>query len=117
MPTKIEIEDLIDKCDWIWSGGGYTVRGRGGYASYSIYLPCTGIGIGTSLGLIGPSSKVGSYGVYWSSVPNLERGTYHRDYSWYLGFVSDRHGTYPNGERAGGQPIRPVKEFVVQRTE
>lgn len=119
MPTKIEIEDLIDKCDWIRSGGGYTVRGRGGYASYSIYLPCTGIGIGTSLGLIGPSSKVGSYGVYWSSIPYSDRGNYRREYSWYLGFVSDRQDTrsYPKGNREGGMPIRPVQRFATQRSE
>lgn len=53
MPTQQELRDLCDKCDWNWTTvhgiNGYIVRGRGGYASNSIFLPCAGSGYGTSL--------------------------------------------------------------------
>ena len=66
MPTYQELYDLCyNKCDWTWTTqngvNGYVVRGRGDYASNSIFLPCCGYGYGTSLG------NSGSYGYYWSS--------------------------------------------------
>ena len=43
MPTKQELDDLDYNCDWTWTTkngvNGYEVRGRGGYASNSIFLP------------------------------------------------------------------------------
>ena len=106
MPTKQELDDLCTKCDWIWtkkSGvNGYIVRGRGGYASASIFLPCAGFGYGTSL------RSSGSYGNYWSSVPYS--GSYLYD-SWSLYFNSGYHSTnYDN--RDGGLPVRPVQGFT-----
>ena len=51
MPTKQELHDLCEKCDWKWTRvngvEGYIVSGRGDYASNSIFLPCAGIGDGT----------------------------------------------------------------------
>ena len=85
MPTSSDFSALRGKCDWTWTTlngvNGYMVRGRGDYASNSIFLPCAGHGNGTSL--IGS----GSYGFYWSSVP-YSGSSYS---SWYLSFRSGYH--------------------------
>jgi len=101
MPTYQELYDLCYKCDWTWTtqGGvnGYVVRGRGAYASNSIFLPAAGGCFGTSLYFSG------SDGYYWSSVP------YSNSYLAYeLDFDSGYHRT-DNGGRNGGQVVRPVQ--------
>ncbi len=103
MPTKQELEDLNEKCEWTWTTkngvNGYIVHGRGRYASASIFLPCAGIGDGTSLYF------AGSYGHYWSSVPNWD------SFSWYLSFIS-RHETSIYRYRYSGQPDRPDQRIT-----
>ena len=101
MPTKQELDDLCDKCDWTWitANGvkGYLVRGRGDYVSNNIFLPCAGYGDGASL------SDAGSGGSYWSSVPSS--GGYS---SCYLDVDSiDHYASY--SYRNGGQSVRPVQ--------
>ena len=104
MPTKQELDDLSSKCDWesttLNGVEGYEVRGKGAYASASIFLPCAGGGYGTSL------HHSGSNGYYWSSGP-------YSDYysSWGLRFGSGGHGTY-DGYRGSGQSVRPVQGFT-----
>lgn len=105
MPTYQELDDLCyNKCDWTWTTqngvNGYVVRGRGDYASNSIFLPCAGYGYGTSL------YTSGSYGYYWSSVPLSDyKG------SWSLYFGSGDHGTNYD-YRYYGQSVRPVQGFA-----
>ena len=105
MPTKQELDDLSSKCDWKWTtvNGviGYSIHGRGAYASASIFLPCAGYGYGTSL------RNAGSYGCYWSSVP----GSGNSYYAWGLDFNSSFHGTY-RSYRSSGQSVRPVQGFT-----
>ena len=105
IPTDQEICDLNDNCDWEWTTqngvNGYVVRGRGEYASNSIFLPCAGRGDGTSL------SSSGSNGLYWSSVPGSGY-----NYSWGLGFGSGYHRTYYGASRYFGQSVRPVQGFT-----
>ncbi len=102
MPTKQEFDNLNDNCDWTWATtngvSGYVVRGKGDYASASIFLPAAGYGLGTSL------YNAGSYGRYWSSVP----GSGISD-AWYFYFGS---GTYYYGDRSYGQFVRPVQGFT-----
>ena len=102
MPTDAEFSALINNCDWTWttqSGvNGYVVRGRGAYASNSIFLPAAGYGFGTSLG------DAGSGGDYWSSVPGSDGS-----YAWYLDFDSSGHSTHDYGYRGSGQSVRPVQ--------
>jgi hypothetical protein len=108
MPTVQELEDLCyNKCDWTWTTQngveGCVVRGRGDYASNSIFLPCAGYGAGTSLSAIGD-------GYYWSSVP------YSYDYNYYstglqLFLCSGSHGRGLE-VRLNGFPVRPVQEFT-----
>jgi len=104
MPTNQELSDLNNKCDWAWTTQngvqGYLVKGKGTYASASIFVPCAGYGFGTSLDL------AGSYGDYWSSVPHSDSYD-----AWYLTFSSGYHGT-GSDYRYYGQSVRPVQGFT-----
>ena len=112
MPTRQELSDLCHKCDWTLTKkngvNGYVVRGRGDYASESIFLPCAGEA--------DPDHPryVGSNGSYWSSHPDLNKD----DSSWILSFWAPRHAydssrynIFP-GSRDVGVHVRPVKEAV-----
>jgi hypothetical protein len=109
MPTNQEFDDLKSKCDWKWTTrngkNGYVVRGKGNYASKSIFLPCAGFGLGTSLRYDGSSG-----GVYWSSVPDSGNGSYY--FSWHLYFNSGNHGTFNNCLRYYGLSVRPLQGFT-----
>ena len=104
MPTSREMQDLNDRCDWKWTTkndvGGYEVRGKGAYASASIFLPCAGYGLGNSL------YYAGSYSRYWSSASGSDNNI-----SWGLYFNLSYHGTYYY-YRYGGQSVRPVQGFT-----
>ena len=104
MPTKQELSDLNNNCDWIWTTkngvNGYEVRGRSDYASNSIFFPCAGY-------VNWPSIRyAGSYGCYWSSVPGSS------DYNaWGFDLTSsDRSTDYDY--RSNGQSVRPVRGFA-----
>jgi hypothetical protein len=104
MPTNEEFDDLLSKCDWTWDTRngvyGYVVRGRGRYASKSIFLPAAGNDFA-------PVNYSLSFGDYWSSVP------YSDSYNAYgLSFNSShrRTGDYDNRDR--GRPVRPVQGFA-----
>ena len=105
MPTKQEFDNLISKCDWTWGSmngvNGYVIRGKGDYSSASIFLPCAGYGLGTSLG------DAGSLGYCWSSVPDSANGL-----AWGLGFNSSSHGTHFNFYRYIGRSVRPLQGFT-----
>ena len=107
MPTDAEFSALINNCDWTWttqSGvNGYVVRGRGHYSSNSIFLPCTGLGNGTS------HYSAGSNGYHWSSVPYPDKSWG----AWSLYFhASGSHGLGDRSDRALGLPVRPVQGFT-----
>ena len=100
MPTKAEIQELIDKCNWKWTTqngvNGYKVVGPNGNG---IFLPAAGGRYGSSL------DDAGSYGYYWSSAP-YESGSYQ---AYALGFNSSSrrmNGYY----RHYGPSVRPVLE-------
>ena len=101
MPTYQELYGLCyGKCDWTWGSmngvRGYFVRGRGDYASNSIFLPCAGYGRNNSL------NASGSGGHCWSAELN---GLFASD----LYFYSSFHSTNDDRYRYYGQPIRPVQ--------
>ena len=105
MPTDMEMSDLNSKCDWSWTTmngvNGYVVRGRGDYASSSIFLPATGNGYYSRL------QSAGSNGYYWSSVPV----SYDGSEAWRLSFDSGGHGTNSD-YRFYGLSVRPVRGFA-----
>ena len=107
MPTKQELADLVSKCDWTWTTQngvqGYVVKGKGAYASASIFLPCAGYVNGTSLNF---NSAV-SNGKYWSSVPDWDG-----IHAWSLGFYSGDHDANYYDYRDRGQSVRPVQGFT-----
>ncbi len=117
MPTKQELDALQSNCDWTWMTmngvDGYIVKGKGMYASASIFLPCVGFGYGTSL------YDAGSQSYYWSSVPysnpysDSDPFWESYRYSWYFYFRSNWLATgYGDYYRVSGQPVRPVQEFT-----
>ena len=103
MPTKQELDDLVSKCNWKWttvnSVQGWVITGKD---SASIFLPCAGYGSGTSL------YGAGSYGIYWSSVPDSDYNDYD---AWRLFFYAGYHDTYFS-YRLYGQSVRPVQGFT-----
>ena len=104
MPTRQELNDLERMCDWKWTtmngADGVLIRGRGDYASASIFLPASGSGLGASL-------FKDANGDYWSSVPRSEYDAY----AWSLNFNSGRRGT-DFRSRGNGYPVRPVQGFT-----
>ena len=101
MPTRQESQNLMEKCDWTWKEingvNGYVVRGKGAYASTSIFLPASGIGNGTSLYV------AGSYGYYWTSIPGWDDD----DAAWGFNFCLGYHDIgYCCREE--GYSVRPV---------
>ncbi len=108
MPTDQELTDLNDKCDWTSATqngvSGYVVRGRGAYASNSIFLPASDYGEGASLGSSGPDE-----GGCWSSIPYSYNSG---DRSWYFYFSTFGNITYYYYDRYIGFPVRPVQGFA-----
>ena len=96
LPTKAEMEELVDKCTWTWKGNGYNVTGPNGN---SIFLPATGVRGKSSL------SDAGSVGYYWSSIPCESNNLYTNC----LEFSSGSHDVYLT-LRFWGHSIRPVAE-------
>ena len=100
LPTKAEMQELIDNCTWKWTTQngvkGYKVTGPNG--NY-IFLPAAGCRYGSSL------NYAGSIGCYWSSTP-IESDS---NNAYYLSFNSDNHSMSSN-QRSYGQSVRPVLE-------
>ena len=115
MPKETELDDLLSKCSWSWSTQngvkGYIVKGKGNYASASIFLPCSGYTSANGSGAVS-LSYVGSRGYYWSSVPTSDYGG-HEAYT--LRIFSNDYDTgvfYARGylTRERGNPVRPVQD-------
>ena len=103
IPTQEEFYNLFEKCDWTWDKRngvrGAVVRGRGNYASKSIFLPAAGLGNGPSL------IRAGSSCNYWSSVSSSGNGG-----AWIFCLGSDYHCLF-DGRSYLGQSVRPVQVF------
>ena len=105
MPTYQELSALNSNCDWTWTTrngvNGYVVKGKGTYASASIFLPAAGHGDGTSLFLSG------SRGYFWSSVPDSDYAN-----AWYLYFYDSGNRSTNKSLRRYGCPVRPLQGFT-----
>jgi hypothetical protein len=100
MPTKAEMQELLNNCTWEWINtngvNGYKVTGPSGA---SIFLPATGIRYVSWL------NDAGSSGYYWSSTPYENYDIY----ACYLYFDSADHSMY-NGYRNNGRSVRSILE-------
>ena len=94
LPTKEQLEELKNECEWTWIGSGYKVTGPNGE---SIILPAAGY---RTCG--GDVYNVGTYGSYWSSTPRDS------DDTWYLDFRSSGVNMY-SVARCCGQSVRLVQ--------
>ena len=94
LPTKEQLEELKNECEWTWLGNGYKVTGPNGE---SITLPAAGF-----RGCSGGVYYVGTYGYYWSSTPGGS------DYAWYLDFDSSEVNM-DNYRRCNGLSVRLVQ--------
>jgi len=95
LPTKEQLEELKNSCQWTWTGDGYKVTGPNGNF---IVLPAAGW-----RGCNGDVFDVGSGGAYWSSTP------YGSDNAWYLDLSSREVGMY-NFYRCFGFSVRLVQD-------
>ena len=95
LPTKEQIEELQNQCQWTWTGSGYKVVGPNGK---SIYLPAEG-----RRSCNGSVDYVGSIGSYWSSIP------YGSASAWDLYFYSGEVYVLNDG-RCSGQSVRLVQD-------
>lgn len=103
MPTEDEIEELSDKCSWVWTSrngyNGYLVTGPN---ANSIFLSAAGYRGETWL------AHGGSRGYYMSSTP------YDDTYAFHLDFDSRSHNVYAGLDdgiyRYYGRSVRPVSE-------
>ena len=91
---------------------GYIVRGKGDYASNSIFFPLASKGNGTSFY---PYYDGYEHGCYWSSVPRSdwkpESSLNHE--SGCLYFTTKRHvHSVGSDYRSYGMPVRPVQGFT-----
>ncbi|MBE6338231.1 MAG: TIR domain-containing protein [Lentimicrobiaceae bacterium] len=101
MPTKDEMQELVDYCEWEWTEvngvKGSNVIGPNGNC---IFLPAAGYRYGTSL------KFDGYYVRYWSSTRD---GNLYDDSAGYLYFYNGDGGVYGSG-RFYGQTVRPITE-------
>lgn len=101
MPTRVEIQELIDNCDWEYTSllgfNGYRVKSR--VNTNSIFLPLAGI---IANGVYNPSNG----GYYWSSNRNTND-----DMGYMLQFDSSQYRYYKM-YRNRALPIRAIHEAV-----
>ncbi len=101
MPTKEEMQELIDKCTWQWTKQngvkGYKVTSKTN--GNCIFLPAAGYR------LVSSHDCAGKYGYYWSSTPHESYAN--NSYSLYFG-SGDRSMDW--SYRNFGRTVRPVSE-------
>lgn len=101
MPTRAEVQELIDNCDWEWTSllgfNGYRVKSR--VNNLSIFLPMVG---SIANGVYNPSGG----GYYWSSNRNTSD-----DMGYMLQFDSSQHRYYKM-YRNRALPIRAIHEAI-----
>ena len=99
MPTKAEMQELIDNCTWTWTTqdgyDGYQVTGKNGN---SIFLPAAGNRFDTSI------FNIGVYGGYWCST----RVEDDANSAYRLFFANTPSHCVDSTNNDEGRPVRPV---------
>lgn len=94
-PSKQDWDELQNKCTWIWSDKGYTIKGNNGN---TIFLPATGY-----YDAIDGFKGKGDETMYWTNqVSN------HSDYESLSYFLSPQEHHFSIVTRWYGLPVRPV---------
>ena len=97
MPTKDEMQELVDHCEWEWTQvNGVNGSKVIGPNDSCIFLPAAGLRYGTTL------TNDGNYGSCWSSTP-------YNSYASHLSFYDGDEGVY-GSNRYYGQTVRPISE-------
>ena len=100
MPTKEELDGLLDNCDVEWTTvngvNGRQFTGRDDYASFSVFLPAAGMCV---------RGKIDSqdYGEYWTSTPT----PYGQEFAYFLLF-NENDNWVDTSMRAFGNSVRAV---------
>lgn len=94
MPTKSEIEELINKCTWKWNGNGYNITGPNGN---SIFIPAAGCSSSYP-------PTLNNCGYYWTSTPNV----YDTREAYSLIFGDSFKKIKSDADRGWGYRVRPV---------
>lgn len=108
MPTREELKELVEKCEWRWVANAdstsYRVTGPSGN---SIFLPATGTRSGKHC------YAAGAEGYYWSS----DAITYLLDVAFALRFTPRiiNHVNYKETPRSNGCAVRAVHETAPSR--
>lgn len=97
LPTKEQLEELVNKCTWTKSDSGYTVTGPNGK---SISMPAAGF-----RNCSGTAGEHGIIGRYWSSTPE------DADLAWGLTFNNGGQGI-DMGSRCNSHSIRLVRKVT-----
>lgn len=95
LPSREQWIELVNECDWTWTGMGYKVFGPNGK---SISLPAAG-----GRRCDGTVDGVGSIGLFWSSTPEGS------DNAWRLRFNSGSVGML-SYSRCRGYSVRLVQD-------
>lgn len=103
MPTKEEMQELLDRCKWEWTTvedvNGYNVTGPNGN---SIFLPANGLADNNSI------TNEGTYGAYWTSTPQSDAEGKATAATLY--FYGGMLKSLQWANRYGGRAVRPVKD-------
>lgn len=102
LPTKEQLEELIENCTWEWQNNGYKVSASNGN---SIFLPAAGQG---GCSNISDVSALDEVGYYWSSTP------YNDEAAWYLCFFLDEI-FMDSEDSCNGQSVRLVQKQILGR--
>lgn len=106
MPTKEEMQELVDNCSWEWIAlngvNGYRVTSQ--INGNSIFLPAGGNVEGTTV------SNAGQYGGYWTGTVNAGAAASSSQASSLYFFGSTLHAIQWSN-RYNGRSIRPVTDY------
>ena len=109
MPTNEEMQELIDKCTWVWNRKGKYKRGYDviGPNGNSIFLPVTGYSQGSNF-LSFWSGEEGGY--YWSNSLSHSHGS---ATAYNLFFKLGKVNLTTVNSRTYGMSVRPVRQKSV----
>lgn len=101
MPTKEEVQELVDGCEWKWvedfyGSGNNGMLGMSKKNSATIFLPAAGYPA--------KANKVGIIGHYWSSSVSIAES----NYAHIIDFNADQDAICIINQRATPMSVRPV---------